>query len=361
MTRFAFGLLISVFCVELQSAPRLDRLNLLQFHDATGKVQPVKTANDWQKRRSAIVKGMESVMGPLPGKERRVKLAVKVEEEADAGKYIRQLITYQSEPGSRTPAYLCVPKLLFAGKGGKVPAVLCLHPTDNKVGHKVVLGLGGRKGRQYAAELAERGYVTISPAYTHLANYWPNLGKLGYVSGTMKAIFDNTRALDLLETLPYVDSKPGFGAIGHSLGGHNTIYTAVFDNRITVIASSCGFDAFPDYYDGAERNWNFGRGWCQIRYMPRLSNYRGKLETIPFDFPELLGALAPRPFFVHAPLRDSNFRWKSVDVCVKAARPIYKMLGNEDDLIIKHPDYPHDFPNDMREAAYKTIDSVLKK
>ena len=361
MTRFTVGILLLVFCTGLRSAPRLDRLNLLQFRGTDGKVQPVKTAVDWELRRTEILKGMVAVMGPLPGKARRGQLNVKVVEEVDAGKYFRQLITFQSEPGSRTPAYLCIPKSVFIVKGGKAPAVLCLHPTDNKVGHKVVVGLGGREGRQYAAELAERGYVTISPAYTHLANYWPNLGKLGYVSGTMKAIFDNTRALDLLETLPYVDPKPGFGAIGHSLGGHNTIYTAVFDKRITVLASSCGFDAFPDYYDGAERNWNFGRGWCQIRYMPRLSNYRGKLETIPFDFPELLGALAPRPFFVHAPLRDSNFRWKSVDVCAKAAWPVYKLLGKENDLIIKHPDYPHDFPEDMREAAYKTIDSVLKK
>ena len=94
--------------------------------------------------------------------------------------------------------------------------------------------------------------------------------------------------------------------------------------------------------------------------MPRMSNYRGKLETIPFDFPELLGALAPRPFFVHAPLRDGNFRWKSVDVCAKAARPVYKLLGNENGLIIKHPDYDHNFPKDMREGAYRTIDSVLR-
>ena len=99
---------------------------------------------------------------------------------------------------------------------------------------------------------------------------------------------------------------------------------------------------------------------CQIRYMPRMSNYRGRTKEIPFDFPELLGALAPRPFFVHAPLRDGNFRWKSVDVCATAARPIYKLLGNENGLIIKHPDYDHNFPKDMREGAYATIDSVLR-
>ena len=163
----------------LFAAERLDRLNLLQFRDAKGGVQPVKTPADWELRRAEVLKGMVTVMGPLPGKARRVRLDVKVEEEVDAGKYFRPLITLQSEPGSRTPAYLCIPKSVFIVKGGKAPAVLCLHPTDNKVGHKVVVGLGGRGGRGYAAELAERGYVTISPAYTHLANYWPNLGKLG--------------------------------------------------------------------------------------------------------------------------------------------------------------------------------------
>ncbi len=338
---------------------RLDRDNLLQYRDASGNVQPVTTPADWQRRRAEILRGMQEVMGELPGPQRRVPLTVKVEEETDAGKYIRRLITYQSEPQSRTPAYLCIPKEVLAGER-KAPAVLCLHPTDNQVGHKVVLGLGGRPGRHYAAELAQRGYVTLSPAYPHLADYWPNLARLGYASGTMKAIWDNSRGLDLLASLPYVDDSRGFGAIGHSLGGHNAIYTAVFDTRITVLASSCGFDSYLDYYDGAKRNWYFGKGWCQIRYMPRLSDYRGRLEEIPYDFHELLGALAPRPLFVNAPLHDGNFRCNSVDRCAEAARPVYELLGGKGNLIIKHPDCGHDFPEELREAAYKVIDSVLR-
>ena len=42
-------------------------------------------------------------------------------------------------------------------------------------------------------------------------------------------------------------TSPGrcpFGALGHSLGGHNAIFTAVFDPRLKVVVSSCGFD--PD-------------------------------------------------------------------------------------------------------------------
>jgi len=338
---------------------RLDRNNLLEYRDGNGKLQPVTTPADWQHRRAEIVRGMQAVMGHLPDTDRRVPLDVKVEQEADAGTYIRKLITYQSEPDSRTPAYLCIPKEVASGKR-KAAAVLCLHPTDNKVGHKVVVGLGGRAGRNYAVELAERGYVTLSPSYPHLANYWPNLGKLGHVSGTLKAVWDNSRGLDLLASLPYVDDSNGFGAIGHSLGGHNAIYSAVLDTRITVLASSCGFDSYLHYYDGAERNWFFGKGWCQIRYMPRLSDYRGRLSEIPFDFHELLGALAPRPIFVNAPLHDSNFRWKSVDECASAAGDVYQLLGGDGNLIVEHPDSDHNFPAELREGAYKLIDSVLR-
>jgi glucuronyl esterase-like protein len=355
----AAGIIFGCALAAAEEPARLDRNNLLQYRDESGNVRPVKTAADWQKRRAEILRSMEDVMGQLPGGDRRVDLAVKVEEEVDAGEYVRRLITYQSEPDSRTPAYLCIPKDVLAGKR-KAPAVLCLHPTDKKVGHKVVVGLGGRAGRQYAAELAERGYVTLSPSYPHLAGYWPNLGRLGYVSGTMKAIWDNSRSLDLLASLHFVDDSRGFGVVGHSLGGHNAIYTAVFDTRITVLASSCGFDSYSDYKDGVQRNWYFGQGWCQIRYMPRMSNYRGKLEEIPFDFHELLGALAPRPFFVNAPLHDSDFQWQSVDECAQAARPIYELLGGKDHLTIRHPDCDHNFPDQLREEAYKTIDSVLR-
>ena len=135
----------------------------------------------------------------------------------------------------------------------------------------------------------------------------------------------------------------------------------MFDERISAVATSCGFDSYQDYYDGAERLWYFGKGWCQIRYMPRLSSYRGQLETIPYDFPELLAALAPRRVFVNAPLGDSNFRWKSVDMCAAAAQPIYELLEAPRGITIRHPDCDHNFPQELRNEAYEIIDSVLKR
>jgi hypothetical protein len=337
--------------------PRLPRDNLLVYRGPDGTAVAVKMAADWARRRAEIVKGMESVMGKLPGPEKRCPLDPKVEEEVDFPRYVRRLITYSSEPGSRVPAYLLIPKDALQGKR-KAPAVLCLHGTDNVVGHGIVVGLG-RPNRGYAAELAERGYVTLAPNYPLLAKYQPDLKQLGWESGTLKAVWDNMRGLDLLASLPFVDTTKGFGTVGHSLGGHNSVYTAVFDDRLKAVVTSCGLDSYLDYYGGDEKNWQPEKGWCQTRYMRKLADYRGRLADIPFDFHEMIGALAPRYVFIIAPKGDSNFRADSVDRVVAAARPVFRLLGHEDRLKVEHPDCGHDFPPDMREAAYRLFDVVL--
>lgn len=328
---------------------RLDRSNLLLYHAKSGEVRQGQKIAHWQRRRAEVLQGMQEVMGPLPGKAKRCPLDMKVVEETDCGSYVRRLITYASEPNSRTPAYLLIPKKALQ-KNVKLPAILALHSTEMKLGYKIVVGLGGKEHRNYGQELAERGYVVFAPPYPLMADYQPDLKTLGYESGTMKAIWDNMRGLDLLDSLPFV--KHGrYGAIGHSLGGHNAIYTAVFDERIKVVVASSGFDSYVDYMDGNIK------GWTQERYMPRLANY--KLEEIPFDFYELIGALAPRVCFVNAPTGDANFKWQSVDKIAVAARPIFHLYGVEDHLRVEHPDCPHDFPDEMRGLAYEIMSKHL--
>ena len=341
-----------------QPARRLGRLDLLRYHDDAGRVSVVTTRAQWQRRRAEILDGMQSVMGPLPtspagarvASRRREPPAFDVLDEVDAGSYVRRSIAYTVDAGPRTPAYLLVPKGVIGG-GAKARGILCLHPTDNVIGAGVAVGLGGRANRAYAAELAERGFVTLAPAYPLLADYQPDVLGLGYASGTMKAIWDNMRGLDLLESLPFVEAG-SFGAIGHSLGGHNAVYTSVFDERIGVIASSCGLDLFVDHYGGRPDVWQQEKGWCQVRYMPRLLGYAGRLDDIPFDFAELVGALAPRICFISAPTRDSNFSWESVARIAAAARPVYALHDAGDHLIVEHPEADHDFPLPMREKAY---------
>lgn len=329
----------------------------MSYRKRDGSSIPVTSVRDWRRRRESTLKGMQEIMGPLPGKAKRCPLDVRVGEEVDRGDYVRRFLTYTAEPGSRVPAYLLVPKSALNGKA-KAPGILCLHQT-HRLGQKVVVGLGDSPNDEYGVELAKRGYVCLAPAYPLLAEYQPDLKALGYESGTMMAVWNNIRGLDLLESLPYVRKKE-FGAIGHSLGGHNAIFTAVFDERIKVIVSSCGFDSFVDYYEGNPDVWKPERGWCQTRYMPKLLGYAGRLPEIPFDFHELIGALAPRHVFVSAPLGDTNFRWRSVAAIANVARPVFQLYRVPQNLRVEHPDCGHLFPPVMRQAAYQLFDAQLR-
>src|SRR5690349_14661049 len=85
------GLLLAVSCA--QAAP-LNYTNLLIYTDKNGKIAPVKSVSDWNKRRNAILEGMQEVMGRLPGKSRHCPLDVRMIEEVDCGNYVRRSITY---------------------------------------------------------------------------------------------------------------------------------------------------------------------------------------------------------------------------------------------------------------------------
>ena len=346
---FALALPLAALAADVLTLRGLSRSNLLQI-DPDGQV--AKNAEEWQKRRRDALEGFQSIAGSLPGKELRCDLEAKVLSETDCGSYVRRLIEYSSQPGGRVPAWLCIPKTALSGE--KTPAVLCLHPTENKIGHDVVVGLGGKPHRQYASELAERGFVTLAPSYPLLAKYQPDLKTLNMPSGTMKAIWDNIRGLDYLETLPFVDASAGFAAIGHSLGGHNSIFTASFEPRIKVVVTSCGFDSLLDYYGGNIK------GYVQERYMMRMQDYLGRPQDVPWDYYELIASLAPRHLFINAPLRDANFRHDSVDRIVAAAEPVYELHQAAGRIVVRHPNSDHDFPDAERFEAYALIEKALR-
>lgn len=335
----------------LTPASPLPRTNLLLYAKIDGGIDTVRSVVDWQRRRASILAAMQQVMGPLPGSEKRCPLDPQQLEEVDCGDYLRRKVTYAAEPGSRVPAYLLIPKRVMAGRL-QAAGVLALHQT-HPAGQKVVVGLGQSPNDEYGVELVKRGFVVLAPPYNRLADYWPDLKALGYESGTMKSIWDNIRGLDYLSSLPFVKTN-GFGAIGHSLGGHNGIYSAAFDNRIKVVVSSCGLDSFLDYKDGNIT------GWTQDRYMPRLKDYATRLAEIPFDFHEIIGAIAPRACFISAPLGDTNFKWRSVDAVVETASQVYHLHGVPRNLQVAHPDCGHLFPPEMRERAYRLLEDNLK-
>jgi dienelactone hydrolase len=321
------------------------------YQDAAGEPLPVKTLADLCTRRQHILQGMQEAMGEFPETSRRVPLDVEVLEEVATEKYTRRRISFVAEPGDRVPAYLLIPKDLR----GKAAAMLCLHQTTG-IGKGEPAGLGGLPTLHYTHELAERGFVCIVPDYPSFGDYPYDFKTQGkhFASGSMKAIWNNIRAVDLLVSLPEVDSDR-IGCIGHSLGGHNSLFTAAFDQRLKAVVTSCGFTAFHHYYEGKLA------GWTSDRYMPRIRDvYGNDPDQVPFDFYEVLTAICPRSIFINAPLHDSNFEVTGVKKVVDEVGKAYDLIDARDNLVVEYPDSAHDFPDEVRHAAYAWLGKQLK-
>jgi acetyl esterase/lipase len=305
---------------------------------------------NWPQKRADILARMQQVMGPLPGDSKRVPLDPRMEREVDADKYVRRKMSIAVEAGDRLPLYLLIPKERI----GRLPGVICLHQTSRPLGKDNPVGLGGPADLNYAVHLAERGYITLAPDYVNMGEYKFDPYSAGYASATMKGIWNHSRCVDYLRSLTEVDGER-IGAIGHSLGGHNAIFLAAFDERVRCVVSSCGFCSFARYMKGDLT------GWSHDGYMPRIRTaYDRDPKKMPFEFADVIAAIAPRPFFANAPLNDSNFDVQGVRDCMAATTPIYEQFHAADKLRAFYPGAAHEFPEYARREAYAWLDRWLK-
>jgi dienelactone hydrolase len=329
----------------------LDRREFVQSILAASLLTPQnqRVVPAWREERAAVLQGMQDVMGKLPPASKDAPKVVRLASEKLKA-FTRIKLTYESELGDAVPAWLLIPNSL----SGRAPAMLCLHQTT-KIGKDEPVGLGGNANLHYAQELAERGFVCLAPDYPYLGENTFDPYANGYASCTMKGIVNHRRGVDVLQSLPEVNAAR-IGAIGHSLGGHNALFVAAFDERIKAVVTSCGFTSFRKYFNGDLT------GWAGKRYMPRIAEKFGKDPArMPFDFPALLGALAPRPVFINAPLRDSNFAVDGVRDCVTAAQLVYNDVFHVSRrLVVEYPDAAHDFPLAVRMRAYEFCARWLK-
>jgi len=325
-----------------------------EHQDLTYVLQPdgqrkrIRSAADWHVRRGHILKHLQRVMGGMPGTCMRVPLDMRRVAERQFGQITGFQITYQSDPFDRVPAWLLLPQ---TQANAPRPAVLCLHQTVRE-GKQEPVGLSGSSTMHYAIELARRGYVVLAPDYPSLGDHTFDFqANPEYASGTMKAIWDNRRGVDLLESLPQVDGQR-IGVLGHSLGGHSAMFTAAFEPRLRVIVSSCGFTRF--HKDDMP-------SWTGPRYMPRIADrYGNDADRVPFDFTEIVASFAPRPFLACAATGDSDFDVSGVRDVLRSAGPVYGLLGVSDHLAAEYPVSPHDFPDATRARAYEFLDKHLQ-
>lgn len=353
------SLLLFVICLAVHSRDGLaepktpvatsERVRLLVYRDATGQERPVRTAGDWQQRRQQILAAMQRAMGELPSRERLPPLDVQVIEQRLEDTFTRITLTIDSGMNDRIPAFLYLPRNRSETRHA---AVLALHQTA-KIGKREV-DAQGTPDQGYGRELAQRGYVVLAPDYPSFGDYSCDFTDPRFASGSIKGVFNHMRCIDLLESRPEVDAKR-IGVIGHSLGGHNAMFVAAFDERPRAVVSSCGWTPFHDYYQGDLK------GWASPTYMPRLrSEYALDADRVPFDFYELVAAFAPRPFLSISPLKDNNFDVRGVRKAIPVAGEVYRLLGAEGALEVRYPDCAHGFPDDERQAAYQFLDKRLR-
>ncbi len=321
-------------------------------HLGISAILVVNSPGDWELRRARILDKMQEVMGPLPDRSRLPPLDLKIVETLQGAGYKRHTVSFTNLFDERVTAFLYVPDGIKPGE--RRPGALALHQTA-KEGKENVDGRSFRFHRPYGSELAQRGYVVVAPDYPSFGQQKDYDFKTSrYASGTMKAISDNLRSIDLLQSRADVDGAK-IACIGHSLGGHNALFTAAFDRRVGVTVSSCGWTPFHYYLDGKTLV-----NWAQDRYMPRIRDkYGADPDKAPFDFPEVLAAIAPRGLFSNSPLRDTNFSVEGVRKGAVEVQRTYALFGVEDRFVLRTPDYDHDFEDETRREAYQFMDAQL--
>jgi dienelactone hydrolase len=294
-----------------------------------------------------------------------VPLDLRVENTTEEAGYTRSLVSYAVEAHERITAWLLTPHGTPPSQGW--PAILAIHQHAGQydLGKSEPAGLMGNPQSAYGLELCQRGYVVLAPDQLCFEDRRPSkevresnpmLDGFGYerfeatrllLFGSClqtKYLHDLSCGLDALASLPTVNASK-IGAIGHSLGGQETLWLTWYDSRIAAGVSSCGFDLLRAILrDGITHN---------------LAAYVPDMLTI-CDMDELVTALAPRPFMLTAGETDPIFPIDGVRTLAAKAQEAYEHAEAPDHFRARIFPAGHSFPDDVRKEAYAFLDHWLK-
>jgi hypothetical protein len=315
--------------------------------------EPV-TAESWPRQRERILGGVREIFGAMPSE--RVPLDPQVHGEEDLGLYVRRKVSIQVQAGDRMPAWLLVPK----ARSGRVPAIVCVYGTTSGAGKDTTVGLSGpkpgtppAKNRAFAVDLAEAGFVAFAPDLLRDGERVAP-GRRPYDTTDFYAKFpdwsihgkdawDLMRAIDWLQSLPEVDPER-IGMVGHSYGGHTTVFTAAFEPRIKAAWANGPVSDFV----GHGMHWAVPKGGGASQSLPALRPYLLEGRRPPITFYEVTSLIAPRALVVgqavgeRRPMEEENHA---------AVSEVYRALGAGD--AVRYLWYPgdHDFPPHVRAEA----------
>ncbi len=267
----------------------------------------VSTAAEWPARRAELLRHWQRELGEWPPLVERPRLEELTREERSG--YSQRHIRLQIAPDRTTDdAYLLVPP-----GPGPFPAVLVVY-YEAKTG----IGEGKEPLRDFAAQLARRGFVALSLG-SDPNTYYPSREQAALQPLSFHA-YVAANAANALAALPMVDSQR-IGVVGHSHGGKWALFAACLYDRFAAVAVSDPGIVF----DEGRPNVNYWDQWY-LGYEPGKERPRGgpragvartgayrRLVEQGRDLHELHALLAPRPLLVSGGSEDPPERWRALN------------------------------------------------
>jgi hypothetical protein len=136
------------------------------------------------------------------------------------------------------------------------------------------------------------------------------------------------------------------------------LHAAALDDRIAGAVSIAGFT--PMRLDTAEKVTGGVARWAQwLPLQPRLGAFVGAEARIPYDYHEVLAAIAPRPVLVVTPQVDNQSTPANVRQCVEEARKAYALLNAEDRIVFEEFDGYNHFSPALKQQAVARLKSLF--
>lgn len=221
-------------------------------------------------------------------------------------------------------------------EGRKLPAVVWLHGYSYPLGYMWVY----RRDLHPILALVKAGYAVL--AYDQ-CGFGSRMGELGPFydrfpqwSQLGRMVADAHDAVDALEKEANVDPQQ-IHLFGYSVGGTVALHAAALDPRVKSVVSISGFT--PMRRDTADRpTGGIARFSHQRPLVPRLGFFVGHEAQIPYDYNELIAAIAPRPALIVQPTMDRDATPADVREAVEHARHAYALHQATDHLSLLEPE-----------------------
>lgn len=309
----------------------------LLFDDGT----PVRTADDWPRRREELRTYWTGQLGPWPELIEQPRVEVLSHEEKDGLIWRRVRIEYA--PGQSPEAWLLLPAEETEARGlrsARRPAVLVVYyEPETSVGLKE--GSGGV--RDFGYQLAKRGFVTLSVGSPGGDAFRPEIGDAVCQPLSFHA-YVSANCWQALANMPEVDPDR-IGVTGHSYGGKWAMFSAALWDKFAAVAVSDPGIVFDEgrpnvnywepWYLGLERDGPARERGVPTPENPRTGAYQ-RLVADGRDLHEIHALIAPRPFLVSGGSEDPPERWAALNHSVAVNR----LLGQEERVgMTNRPDH----------------------